>query len=305
MISQDTSSKGAINSTKCGFVALVGRPNAGKSTLLNALLGEKIAMVSQKANATRKRTNAIVMHKDAQIIFVDTPGLHQREKMLNQYMLEEALKAIGDADLILYLAPVTDSLEHYERFLEITKGEIPHILALTKIDQVSQERLFKSIGKYNKYSDYYKALIPLSVPKRAGLDDLLDEIVKYLPHSPYLFDPEDLTDELLRNIYKEFIREAIFENISDEVPYESDVLIDRIEEQRDIDRIYATIIVEKESQKGIVIGKGGEAIKRIGRAARLKIEQLSGKRCYLNLQVSVKKGWSKDASYLKKLGYEI
>ncbi len=290
--------------TKCGFVALIGRPNAGKSTLMNSLLGEKIAMVSQKANATRKRSNAIVMHDDAQIIFIDTPGIHEREKVLNQFMLEEALKAMGDADLIVYLAPVTDTIENYEKFLEITQGEIPHIIALSKIDQVSQEKLLKKIGQYNKYSDYFKALIPIAVPRKVGHKDLLDQIVKYLPESPYLYDPDDLTNELLRDIYKEFIREAIFENISDEVPYESDVIIDKIYEEPHIDKIYATIIVEKQSQKGIIIGKGGEAIKRIGKAARAKIEELSGKQCYLNLQVSVKKGWSKDKSYLEQLGYK-
>ena len=290
--------------TKAGFVSLIGRPNAGKSTLMNSLLGEKIAMVSQKANATRKRSNAIVMHGDTQIIFVDTPGLHEKEKILNQFMLDEALKAMGDCDLIVYLAPVTDDLKHYERFLEINKGRVKHIIALSKIDQVSQEKLLKKIGQYNKYSDYFEALIPIAIPRKVGHKDLLDTIAKHLPESPYLYDPEDLTSEYVRDIYAGFIREAIFENISDEVPYESDVLIDSIEEEDGIDRIYATIIIEKESQKGIIIGKKGEAIKRIGKSARLKIEQLSGKKAYLNLQVTVKKGWTKDKNFLKEIGYE-
>jgi len=260
--------------------------------------------VSQKANATRKRSNAIVMHGDTQIIFVDTPGLHEKEKVLNQYMLDEALKAMGDCDLIVYLAPVTDNLEHYERFLELNKKNIPHIIALSKIDQVSQEKLLKKIGQYNKYSDYFKALIPIAIPRKVGHKDLLDTIAKYLPESPYLYDPEDLTSEYLRDIYAGFIREAIFENISDEVPYESDVLIDSIEEDDGIDRIYATIIIEKESQKGIIIGKKGEAIKRIGKSARQKIERLSGKKAYLNLQVTVKKGWTKDKNFLQEIGYD-
>jgi GTP-binding protein Era len=290
--------------TKAGFVSLIGRPNAGKSTLMNSLLGEKIAMVSQKANATRKRSNAIVMHGDAQIIFVDTPGLHEKEKILNQYMLDEALKAMGDCDLIVYLTPVTDNLEHYERFLELNKGRVKHIIALSKIDQVSQEKLLKKIGQYNKYSDYFEALIPVAIPRKVGHKDLLDTIAKHLPESPYLYDPQDLTSEYLRDIYAGFIREAIFENISDEVPYESDVLIDSIEEDEGIDRIYATIIIEKESQKGIIIGKKGEAIKRIGKSARQKIEQLSGKKAYLNLQVTVKKGWTKDKNFLQEIGYD-
>lgn len=248
--------------TKAGFVSLIGRPNAGKSTLMNSLLGESIAMVSQKANATRKRSNAIVMHGDAQIIFVDTPGLHEREKVLNQFMLDEALKAMGDCDLIVYLAPVTDSIEHYEKFLKLNKAKVKHIIVLSKIDQVNQEKLFKRISSYNQFSDQFEALIPVAVPKKIGHEDLLKTISKNLPDSPFLYDPEDLTSELVRDIYAGFIREGIFENVSDEIPYESDVLIDSIEEEEGIDRIHATIIIEKESQKGIIIGKGGESIDR-------------------------------------------
>ncbi|MBU1659020.1 GTPase Era [bacterium] len=290
--------------TRAGFVSLIGRPNAGKSTLMNSLLGEKIAMVSQKANATRKRSNAIVMHNNTQIIFVDTPGLHEREKVLNQFMLDEALKAMGDCDLIVYLAPVTDSLENYEKFLKLNDSKIKHIIVLSKIDQVPQAKLFKKISEYNQLSEHFEALIPVAIAKKVGHVDLLETISKNLPDSPYLFDPDDLTSELVRDIYAGFIREAIFENISDEIPYESDVLIEKIEEDQNIDKIYATIIIEKESQKGIIIGKSGEAIKRIGKYAREKIETLSGKKAYLNLQVSVKKGWSKDKAFLEEIGYK-
>ncbi len=290
--------------TKAGFVSLIGRPNAGKSTLMNSLLGEKIAMVSQKANATRKRSNAIVMHNDTQIIFVDTPGLHEREKILNQFMLDEALKAMGDCDLIVYLAPVTDNLEHYEKFLKLNNSKVKHIVVLSKIDQVTQEKLFKKISSYSQFSDYFEALIPVAIPKKVGHTDLLDTISKNLPESPYLFDPEDLTSELVRDIYAGFIREGIFENVSDEIPYESDVIIDKIEEGKNLDKIHATIIIEKESQKGIIIGKGGDSIKRIGVYARTKIETLSGKKAFLNLQVTVKKGWTKDKTFLKEIGYQ-
>jgi GTP-binding protein Era len=290
--------------TKAGFVSLIGRPNAGKSTLMNSLLGENIAMVSQKANATRKRSNAIVMHGDTQIIFVDTPGLHEREKVLNQFMLDEALKAMGDCDLIVYLAPITDSVEHYEKFLKLNNNKVKHVIVLSKIDQVKQEKLFKRIASYNQFSDQFEALIPVAVPKKIGHEELLKVISRNLPDSPFLFDPEDLTSELVRDIYSGFVREGIFENVSDEIPYESDVLIDSIEEEEGIDRIHATIIIEKESQKGIIIGKGGESIKRIGKSAREKIERLSGKKAYLNLQVSVKKGWSKDKAYLEEIGYK-
>ncbi len=290
--------------TKAGFVSLIGRPNAGKSTLMNSLLGENIAMVSQKANATRRRSNAIVMYENTQIIFVDTPGLHEREKVLNQFMLDEALKAMGDCDIIVYLAPVTDSLEHYQKFLQLNNKKVKHIIVLSKIDQVSQEKLFKKISSYNQYSNEFEALIPVAIPRKVGHKDLLSVISKNLPNSPYLYDPENLTSELVRDIYAGFIREAIFENVSDEVPYESDVIIDSIEEEKGIDKIYATIIIEKESQKGIIIGKAGESIKRIGKSARQKIERLSTKKAYLNLQVSVKKGWSKDKAFLKEIGYK-
>ena len=291
--------------SKAGFVALVGRPNAGKSTLMNWLLGEKIALVSQKANATRKRSNAIVMHDDDQIIFVDTPGLHEKEKLLNQYMLEEAVKAIGDCDLVVYLAPAADSIEHYEKFLKLYHDDKKHIIVLSKMDQVSQEKLLKRISQYNQFADRFEALIPMSVTKKVGKTDLLDTIAKHLDESPYLFDPEEMTTQMLRDIYREFIRESIFENISDEIPYESDVLIDKIDEDDAIERIRATIIVEKESQKGIIIGKGGSAIKRIGRDAREKIEKLIGKKVFIDLFVSVKKGWTTNKEFLNDMGYEL
>ena len=289
--------------TKAGFVSLIGRPNAGKSTLMNSLLGENIAMVSQKANATRKRSNAIVMHKDTQIIFVDTPGLHEREKVLNQYMLDEALKAMGDCDLIVYLAPITDGIEHYEKFLKLNNDRVKHIIVLSKIDQVKQDKLFKRIASYNQFSDRFEALIPVAIPRKVGHEDLLKQISKYLPESPFLYDPEDLTSELVRDIYAGFIREGIFENVSDEIPYESDVIIDSIDEDDGLDVIHATIIIEKESQKGIIIGKGGESIKRIGQSAREKIQRLSTKKTYLDLQVTVKKGWTKDKAFLEEIGY--
>lgn len=290
--------------TKAGFVSLIGRPNAGKSTLMNSLLGEKIAMVSQKANATRRRSNAIVMVEDTQIIFVDTPGLHEREKVLNQFMMDEALKAMGDCDLIIYLAPVTDSVEHYEKFLKLNKKNIKHIIVISKIDQVKQEKLFKTIASYNQFSDHFEALVPVAIPKKVGHEDLLKLITKNLPESPFLFNPEDLTSELVRDIYAGFIREGIFENVSDEVPYESDVIIESIDEEAHVDVITAMIIIEKESQKGIIIGKGGDCIKRIGKSAREKIERLSTKKAYLNLQVVVKKGWTKDVNFLKEIGYD-
>ncbi|RZV18648.1 GTPase Era [Aliarcobacter butzleri] len=291
--------------TKCGYVSVVGRPNAGKSSLLNWLIGEKIAMVSHKANATRKRSNIIVMHEDDQVIFIDTPGIHETEKLLNQFMLDEALKAMGDCDLILYLAPVTDKISYYEDFLEKNKKNVKHILLLTKIDFVSADELMLKLKEYEKYNDKYEAIIPVSIKKATKKADILGEVVKYLPEHPYLYDPEIMTTEHLRDIFKEFIRESIFENISDEIPYEADVIVNKVEEKPNVDVIKATIIVQKDTQKGMIIGKGATAIKRIGRDARMKIEKLTGKKCFLELFVSIKKGWTKDKEGLKALGYDV
>ena len=296
--------------TKAGFVAVVGRPNAGKSTLLNHVVGEKLAMVSKKAQATRKRMNIIVMHgkdevEDTQIIFVDTPGIHEKERLLNQFMLSEAVKAIGDCDLVLFLSPAKDKLTHYKKFLELNTKKRPHIVVLTKIDEVSQETLLAKIAEFQPYQDQFLALIPLSVTKGVGKDQLLDEIVKHLPCSPWLYDPELLTTTNIREIYREMIRESIFENLSDEIPYETDVIIEKIDEQPHLDRVQATIVAEKKSQKMIIVGRGGSTIKRIGRDARLKMEQFSGKKIYLELFVSVKSGWSKNKKMLSELGYNF
>ncbi|NPA50968.1 MAG: GTPase Era [Epsilonproteobacteria bacterium] len=289
---------------KCGYVAVLGRPNAGKSSLLNHIAGEKVTMVSKKAQATRKRMNIIITHKNAQIIFVDTPGIHKKERMLNKFMLNEAIKAIGDSDLNLFLAPVTDSLDGYEEFLELTKDkDIPHILVLTKVDRVSQERVLKKIKEYQKYQDKFLALVPYSIKSEQSKERLLDLIAKNLPNHPWLFDSELLTTSHIRDIYRELIREAIFDNFSDEIPYESDVVIDAIDEGEKLDRVYATIIVEKEQQKGIVIGKRGEAIKRVGISARKKLEESAQKKIFLDLKVAVKKNWSKKRGFLEELGY--
>jgi GTP-binding protein Era len=291
---------------KSGFVGILGKPNAGKSTLLNWLLGEKIALVSPKANASRKRVNAIVMHKGNQIILLDTPGLHEKEKLLNKFMLNEALKALSDSDLILFLADVRDDVKNsgYEWFLELNKKNIPHLLVLTKIDLVSKEELEKRIEEYKKISKA-KKIIPVSAVEGKGKEELLDAIVEYLPEHPYYYDPEIISTEHIRDIYKELIREALFEKLGDEIPYETDVLIDKIEEYNNLDKIYATIIVEKDSQKGMVIGKRGKKIKEIGSYARKLLENFSGKKIYLELFVKVVKGWSKNKKMLEELGYEV
>jgi len=297
--------------TKAGFVAVVGRPNAGKSTLLNHVVGEKLAMVSKKAQATRKRMNIIVMHEDmygkeSQIIFVDTPGIHEKEKLLNQFMMDEVMKAIGDADLIVFLAPITDKLHEYEKFLKMNERKgTKHIVLLTKMDHVKQGDILKKLGEYQKYQDRFEAIIPFSVNKKVGKSQLLDEISKHLPESPFLFDTEILTTDNIRDIYKELIRESIFENLSDEIPYESDVTIEKIDETDTLDTVYATIVVEKDTQKGMIVGSKGEGIKRVGKFARQQMEIFSGKKIFLDLHVSVKKGWSKNRDGLEEMGYVL
>ena len=289
---------------KSGFVGILGKPNAGKSTLLNWLLGEKIALVSPKANASRKRVNAIVMHGEDQIILLDTPGLHEKEKLLNKFMLKEALKALSDSDLVLFLADVRDDLSGYEWFLELNTKNIPHIVVLTKTDLVPVEEIEKKIEEYRKLN---KALdiIPISAVEGKGKDELLNAIVKYLPEHPYYYDPEIISTEHIRDIYKELIREALFEKLGDELPYETDILIEKLEEFDHLDKIYATIIVERHSQKGMIIGKRGKKIKEIGIYARKLLEQFSGKKIYLELYVKVVPGWSKNKKMLEELGYEV
>ncbi len=295
--------------TRCGFVAVVGRPNAGKSSLLNWLVGEKLAMVSHKQNATRKRMNIIVMHKiddepkEAQIVFVDTPGLHESEKLLNKFMLDEALKAIGDCDLILFLSPITDGTNYYEEFLEKNKKKTKHIVVLTKTDFLTPGEILTKINQFKKFDEYYEKIVPISIKKGKKQNNILDEVVSLLPYENYLFDTQITTTDHLRDIYKELIRESIFENLSDEIPYETDVLIKSVKEKPNIDIIEAWIVVEKTSQKGMLIGKKATTIKRVGQTARKKLELLCEKKVYLQLDVVVKKGWTKKEESLKQMGY--
>ncbi len=289
---------------KAGFVSIIGRPNSGKSTLLNTLINEQIALVSHKVNATRKRMNIIVMHNNAQIVFIDTPGIHHKEKILNQFMLQESIKAINDCDLIIFLAPITDNVDNYINFLNLSKNK-KHLLVLSKMDTLNREKSINKIIQYEKYKDKYLTLIPISSAKHINLKVLLDEIIKYLPESPYLYDTEVISTQNIREIYKEKIREALFDNLNQEIPYQSDVIIKKIQEKKTIDKIYAEIVVEKDSQRVIVIGKNGKSIKNIGIHARKKIEQLSDKKILLKLEVITKKGWSKNKKQLKEMGYDF
>ncbi len=290
--------------TKCGFVAVIGKPNAGKSTLLNWLVGEKIMLVSHKANATRKRLKGILMHEGAQIVLIDTPGLQTGKKLLNEYMLSEAIKAVSDADLVLFIADARFALKDYEEFLEISEGK-PHILLLNKIDMLDREKLFKTMEELNKHKNNFLELIPISATKESGRNEILDATIKYLPASPYLYDPELLTDQNIRDIYKELIREELFNGLSDEIPYETDVVINKIDESDTLDKVYATIIANKDSQKAMIIGKGGQTIKRVGMKARMALERFSQKKIHLELFVKTNKNWTTDKKGLAEYGYDF
>lgn len=283
---------------KSGFVTLIGRTNAGKSSLLNFLLGENLAMVSHKINATRRKINAIVMHGEDQIIFIDTPGLHESEKTINKLMIEVAIKSIGDADLVLFLATIHDDLSDYEKFLKIPKKP-PHIVILTKTDEVNDAKIVKKLGEYAKFSENFEAIIPVSTKKQVYRNEILNEIVKFMPEHEYFFDPEMISSTNLRDIYRDLILGAIYESVSSEIPYASDVLIEKINEKPQITEIIAKIITDTNSHKQILIGKNGETIKRIGIRARKALSAFSKVKFHLNLRIFVKKGWKNDENFIK------
>ena len=288
---------------KSGFVSIIGRTNAGKSSFLNALLNEKIAIVSHKQNATRRKINGIVMNGEDQIIFTDTPGLHESNKAINQLLISQAIKSMGDCDLIVFLAPIHDDTSDYEKFLALNP-EKPHILVLTKVDESSNAKVLEKITKYQKFQDKFAALLTFSTKQPTYKKPLLDEICKLLPEHEYFYDPEFLTPTNEKEIFREFILEAIYENLSDEIPYLSDAIIKSVKEKTGITEIYASIITEREIHKSMIIGKNGETIKRIGIFARKLIQNLTNSKVFLKLDVVVKKGWSKEEKSLNQIiGY--
>ena len=288
---------------KSGFVSIIGRTNAGKSSFLNALLNEKIAIVSHKQNATRRKINGIVMNGEDQIIFTDTPGLHESNKAINQLLISQAIKSMGDCDLIVFLAPIHDDTSDYEKFLALNP-EKPHILVLTKVDESSNAKVLEKITKYQKFQDKFAALLAFSTKQPTYKKPLLDEICKLLPEHEYFYDPEFLTPTNEKEIFREFILEAIYENLSDEIPYLSDAIIKSVKEKTGITEIYASIITERDIHKSMIIGKNGETIKRIGIFARKLIQNLTNTKVFLKLDVVVKKGWSKEEKSLNQIiGY--
>ena len=288
---------------KSGFVSIIGRTNAGKSSFLNALLNEKIAIVSHKQNATRRKINGIVMNGEDQIIFTDTPGLHESNKAINQLLISQAIKSMGDCDLIVFLAPIHDDTSDYEKFLALNP-EKPHILVLTKVDESSNAKVLEKITQYQKFQDKFAALLTFSTKQPTYKKPLLDEICKLLPEHEYFYDPEFLTPTNEKEIFREFILEAIYENLSDEIPYLSDAIIKSVKEKTGITEIYASIITERDIHKNMIIGKNGETIKRIGIFARKLIQNLTNTKVFLKLDVVVKKGWSKEEKSLNQIiGY--
>ena len=288
---------------KSGFVSIIGRTNAGKSSFLNALLNEKIAIVSHKQNATRRKINGIVMNGEDQIIFTDTPGLHESNKAINQLLISQAIKSMGNCDLIVFLAPIHDDTSDYEKFLALNP-EKPHILVLTKVDESSNVKVLEKITQYQKFQDKFAALLTFSTKQPTYKKPLLDEICKLLPEHEYFYDSEFLTPTNEKEIFREFILESIYENLSDEIPYLSDAIIKSVKEKTGITEIYASIITERDIHKSMIIGKNGETIKRIGIFARKLIQNLTNTKVFLKLDVVVKKGWSKEEKSLNQIiGY--
>lgn len=283
---------------KSGFVSLIGRTNSGKSSLLNYLIGENLSFVSHKVNATRRKINGIALNGDDQIIFVDTPGLHESNKLMNKLMVEVALKSIGDADLLLFMASIHDDLSNYEKFLQIPNRP-KHILILTKIDEANDEKIAAVLTKYAKFRDEFEAIIPTTIKKNTYKKRILDEICKHLPEHPYYYDKDLISASNTRDIYRDLILQAIFECVNSEVPYYSDVMIDKVIEKDDLVSIFATIITDNDSHKRILIGKNGDTIKRIGIRARKLILNFSKAKIFIKMAVNVKKSWILNENLMK------
>jgi len=288
---------------KSGMVALVGPPNVGKSTLLNCLLGQKISIVSPKPQTTRNRILGIVNEPGCQIVLLDTPGLHKGTIPINVEMARIARETLGEVDVIVFMVDASQPPPKPGSDLtECLSGrQVPAILLINKMDLLKREKLLPLIAAYQGLHDFV-AIIPVSALRAEGADQLLDELVRLLPEGPRLF-PEDIpTDASVRFIAAETIREKVFLLTGEEIPYSTAVVIDRFQEEERLVTIDATIILEKDSQKGMVIGKKGAKLKEIGTAARLDIEEMLQVKVMLKLWVKVKKNWTKNSSFLKELG---
>ncbi len=291
---------------KSGFIAIIGRPNVGKSTLLNALLGEKISIVSKKPQTTRNIVRGVKNLEGAQIVFVDTPGLHRPKGLLNEFMVKEALRALSDVDGVVYLVDATREMDEVESFvMEHLEGlRCPVVLVVNKVDLVEKGRILPLMERYSKAFPF-REIVPISALTGDGLEDLVVVLVELLPEGPKYFPDDIITDQPERFIVSEIIREKVFMLTREEIPYSVAVVVEEFKEraERNLVSIKAAINVERDSQKGIIIGRKGEMLKRIGTSARRDIESLLGVRVYLELFVRVKKGWTKDKRALKDFGY--
>lgn len=303
---QDVHEEPVMPGHRSGFVAVVGRPNAGKSTLMNAFLGEKLAIVSPKPQTTRVRQLGILTRPDAQIVFVDTPGIHSAKTPLDAYMVREAVDAVPDADLILLLVDASvEPDDNDRRIAELVNraSGVPAILALNKVDLIAKDALEEKLGAYQALTPEAQP-VPISAARGDKVAQLLDQIAQTLPEGPRFYPSDQLTDTQLRDNAAEIVREKILLMFHEEIPHSVAVLVDEFKERSDqMTYIGATIFVEKDSQKGILIGHKGSALKRIGQAARPDLEAMLGTKVYLELWVKVLKNWRRDARALKRFGY--
>ncbi len=291
---------------KSGYVAIVGAPNAGKSTLLNRMLGEKISITSKKPQTTRNRILGVVHRPGAQIVFIDTPGIFAAKDTLNLRIVDTALSALGDSDVILFVLDAANSDPASEYFLakRLQKQKRPVIVALNKIDLIEKTDLLAVIKKWST-EYYFDVIVPVSATEGTQIDELIEAMEKFLPAGPPYFPEDALTDASERFIAAEMIRESIFRLTGEEIPYATAVTVDSFKEEKDgrLVKIEATIHLERSSQKGIIIGKDGSKLKRIGTESRKKIEHMLDTRVYLKLYVRVQKNWRKDTRALRKFGY--
>jgi GTP-binding protein Era len=296
---------------RSGFVCILGRPNAGKSTLLNALVGEKLAIISPKPQTTRNRIQGILhvpkeKGKDgAQIVLIDTPGVHKPDSSLGRKMMVEVREALEGCDLVLVIMDVTHQFDPRDRFaLDLVKQSgTKAFLLLNKIDLIPEKsRLLPLIEEYRRLYDFSE-VIPVSALKRNGLDLLLELVIAALPAGPAYFPEDQTTDQPARFMAAEIVREQVLLNTKDEIPYATTVIVDRFEEGAKLTRIAATIYCEREGQKGILVGRGGQMLKKIGTAARVQIERMLGTKVFLELYVKVKPGWRESWAFVEELDW--
>ena len=291
---------------KSGFVTLIGRPNVGKSTLMNHLIGQKIAITSEKPQTTRNRIQTVYTDERGQIIFLDTPGIHKAKNKLGEYMVNVAENTLKEVDVILWLVEPTTFIGAGERHIaeQLSKIKTPVILVINKIDTVkSKEEILTFIAAYKDILNFAE-IIPVSALKEMNIEDVKSSIFKYLPAGPQFYDEDTVTDQPMRQIAAELIREKALRMLDDEIPHGIAVVIDQMKERPNgIIDVDATIICERDSHKGIIIGKGGSMLKRIGTAARMEIENLMDTKVNLKLWVKVRREWRDSDMYMKNYGY--